>query len=321
MPANKFGFSLGEVLSNVENIKGARNRNKLAALQLGEAEREIEQRPIKEAAAKKRNLMITDLRRKAVGGDQQAKNELMVIDSKDAQAFQDSLLKQTTKQKEAAKANIDEMARMSTWVLDAKDENLAQERLNHVFKSMQPEVAERFTTKFKNSGMTALEYADLSMRKTLDMKTLMSDPKVTQFGDEDIMTKLGSEVGRTKTAKGKGGKGSSGSGGLKSSDESLMYRQAAAYFGGFTDPATGEMSGILQNDVPRAQAIAAEAAKIKSANASISISEAIQQAATKYGIEAPAQTGGNQYQEGQRIKNHKTGEIMIMRNGKWALEQ
>ena len=134
------------------------------------------------------------------------------------------------------------------------------------------------------------------------MDQLLENPKAIRVGGEDIAYKGGREIERGEVPV-KAGSGA-GAGGLKSADESLMYKQAAAYFGGFVDPVTGKMSGILQNDVPMAQAIVSEATRIYREKGSISKSEAVELAAEKYGVKIPAQVGQANPQDPAGIRNY-----------------
>ncbi len=59
MAANRFGIDVGQLYRDKENIQSARTRNKLASLQLSEAEREVAQRPIKEQQAQEKNKILT----------------------------------------------------------------------------------------------------------------------------------------------------------------------------------------------------------------------------------------------------------------------
>ena len=292
MAANRFGVDVASALQARENIKGSSIQNKMASLKLGEAERMIKDRPVKEEAANKRNLMIQGLRTKAVGGDKNAINQLLVLDSKDTDAFLKSLETQDETQKLETKNNADEMAKMSTWILDAKEENIATQRLGQVIKSLPEEQQGPAYDAFTNSGMTALEYADLSLRKSLDLKTLIENPEAAQVGGEDVVYQRGKEIERkTRPVKTGSGAGGTGSSDLKSGDESLMYRQAAELLGGMFDQA-GNLQALDPETRTKAQAIATEATNLFRAGG-ITRTQAVANAAAKYGIEMPVQVGDN----------------------------
>ena len=281
MPANRFGIDVGQLYRDKENIKGARTRNKMASLQLGEAEREIEQRPIREATAKKRNLMVTDLKQKAVGGDQAARDKLLVIDST-TKEFITHIDNASAEQAKQAQENIDQMGRMLGVVQQVTDP-VQREAKYQQAKSMLPKATQAKMPKNYNQNDV-----DLTLAK-LNLMADVAEHKVLAFGGEDILYKDGKEIGRAQRPV-KAGAGS-GSGGLKSGDESLMYRQAAELLGGMFD-AAGNLQALDPETRTKAQAIATEATNLFE-NGGITRTQAVADAAKLYGIELPGQVGDN----------------------------
>ena len=278
MPANRFGIDVGQLYRDKENIAGARTRNKMASLQLGEAEREIEQRPIREAAEKKRNIMVTDLKEKAVGGDQAARDKLLVIDST-TKEFISHIDNASAEQAKLAQENIEQMGRMLGVVQQTTDPVKREAKYQQAM-SMLPEATQAKMPKNYNDNDV-----DLTLAK-LNLMADVAEHKVLAFGGEDILYKDGKEIGRANRPV-KSGTGGSGSGGLKSGDESLMYRQAAERLGGMFD-AAGNLQALDPETRSKVQGIATEATKIFQ-RGGVTRSQAVEEAAKLYGVETAQQ--------------------------------
>lgn len=281
MAANKYGIDLASVFRNAEAVKGARTQNRLSALQLGEAERRVAERPEKERVANERNNVLTGLRQKTVAGDENAARQYLAIGGDPS--FLDAVGKMDDKQIKQSKQAIEEKGNMLASVFNAKPER--QQMLYKQMLSMLPEESIANMPKEFDPN-----FVEMSLAKVSSMDKILENPKALKVGNQNVVYQAGREIERGTIPATEGGEG-----GLKAGDESLMYKQAAAYFGGIIDPVTGEMSGILQNNVPKAQAIAAEATQLFKAGG-ISRSQAIQQAASKYGILPTAQEGAPQPQ-------------------------
>ena len=279
MGANRFGIDVGQLYRDKENIEGARTRNKMASLQLGEAERVIEQRPIKEAAAKKRNAMLTDVRTKAATGDDSAQRQLLSIDPEGGASFIKSVGDMDDRKLEATKRSVDEMGRMSATIINASPEK--QEKLyQQMLSTLPPESAAKMP---KNLDLNFLE---VSLSKAMAMDKILENPKAVTVGGEDILYKQGREIERGKRPV-KSGSGSGGDGGLKSGDESLMYRQAAERLGGMFD-AAGNLQALDPETRSKVQGIATEATKIFQ-RGGVTRSQAVEEAAKLYGVETAQQ--------------------------------
>ena len=314
MAANQYGIDVGQLFRDKENIQGTRTRNKMAALQLGEAEREIEQRPIREAAEKKRNIMVTDLKQKAVGGDQAARDKLLVIDST-TKDFITHIDNADAKQAKQAQENIDQMGRMLGVVQQVTDP-VQREAKYQQAKSMLPEATQAKMAKNYNENEV-----DLTLAK-LNLMADVAEHKVLAFGGEDILYKDGKEIGRAnRPVKSGTGTGGSGSGGLKSGDESLMYRQAAERLGGMFD-AAGNLQALDPETRTKVQSIATEATRIYQNTPGISRTEAVTKSIEAHGMEVGGVEGeqpATQYTEGQRAQD-ANGNIMVYTNGQWTPE-
>jgi hypothetical protein len=219
--------------------------------------------------------MLTGLRGKAVAGDVSAQQQLLAVDPEGGAQFMDAVGKMDQTQLDNAKRSVDEMGKLSAFVSNSKTPEKAYQTMRAgVSPDIQAKLPEQYDPNF----------IQMSLTKAMAMDKILENPKAISVGTEDVVYQRGKEIERAaKPVKDGSGSGGAG-GGLKSSGESLMYKQASAYFNQIKDPVTGEMS-LLANDVPKAQAITAEATKIFKQKGNISRSTAVQLAAKKHGID------------------------------------
>lgn len=283
MAANRFGIDVGELYRTKEAIEGSRTRNRMAKLQLGEAEREIEQRPIREAEAKKRNVMLTGLRQKAVAGDTNAQQQLLAIDPEGGASFIDAVSKMDDRKLKFAQQKVDEMGQMAATVINAAPEKQAT-LYQQMLTTLPPESVAKMPKELD------LNFLEVSLSKAMAMDKILENPKAIQVGGEDVVYQRGKEIERGKRPV-KAGAGTGGAGGLKSGDESLMYRQAAELLGGMFD-AAGNLQALDPQTRTKAQAIATEATNLFR-QGGITRTQAVANAAKLYGIEMPGQVSDN----------------------------
>ena len=280
MAANRFGIDVSQLYRDKENIEGARTRNKMATLQLGEAEREIEQRPIREAENKKRNAMLTDVRSQAATGDDNAQRQLLAIDPEGGASFIKAVGAMDDRKLKAAQSKVDEMGQMAATVINAKPEKQAR-LYQQMLSTLPPESIAKMPKDLD------LNFLEVSLSKAMAMDKILENPKAIRVGNEDVVYQRGQEIERGKRPE----KTGSGDGGLKSGDESLMYRQAAELLGGMFD-AAGNLQALDPDTRTKAQAIATEATNLFK-QGGITRTQAVANAAAKYGIEMPGQVGDN----------------------------
>lgn len=190
MATNRFGIDVAEIYKNVESIKGSRTKNKLASLQLSEAEREIAQRPEKERLAKERQTNMASLREQAIGGDSDARSRLLALDPK-MSSFVEHLDKADKAEANKIKENIDKMGRMASVVFNTKDPKERQQKYE-TLKSMLPP---------GNLKMLPPEYDHVKMEfalAKLDVMDEVADLKFGTLGGEDIMHQGGQVIERAK---------------------------------------------------------------------------------------------------------------------------
>lgn len=270
MPANQYGIDLGEVYRTAAAVKGARAQNALAQLKRQEAEQ----------TAKRRNL-ASGLREKAVVGDKDAERQLIALDPEGGQVFLDAVGKMDKRQIEVAKRMVDQIGQMSHFVLSGKTPEEQAARYERMRGSLREDVRARIPEEFDPMFM------ELSLAKAIPMEKALENASVTDFGEKQLLQRHGRVIGEAKRPV-KATKGTaSGTGGLKSADESLMYRQAAELLGGIFDQ-DGKITNLDPQARNKVQAIAAEAAKIYQRRGNISRSEAVQLAGKKFGLDIPA---------------------------------
>lgn len=269
--ANALGIDMGEVYRTAEAVKNSRQRRNML-------NKEDSLRDEDRAAARQRGVTLNNLRSQAVGGDKQAMRGLISFDPKEATQVMEALSKMDGKQREAMKENIETLGRVSAYIMNAENPELAYQRAR---ANLSPEVTKNMPEQYDPN------FVQLGLARARELDELLANPDKVTFGTEDRLYKDGrmiesstssQELDRqNKLATG------SGSGGVKSADESLMYRQAAELLGGLFD-----QQGNLQNLDPttrgKVQAIATEAAKLYT-DGGKTRSQAVTDAARKLGIQ------------------------------------
>lgn len=274
--ANQYGINLAQALSDAESIKGHRNVNALNSMKLAEAKRLEEGRPAREAAALARKNKLAGLRSQAVGGDEMAAKQLLALDPEGAPKFLDALSRMDESQVAATKQTVDEIGQLSAYVLNGKTPEEQNRRYQMVLQGASQDMVSRMPKEYSP------QFMEYSLSKAMTMDKLLEAPTVKQVGGEDVVYSRGKEIERAarpqrSTRAGLGG-------GIKSGDESLMYRQAVELLGGIMDE-QGNIRALDATIRPKVQAIAQEAAKLFAKEGNISRSEAVTRAAKKFGVE------------------------------------
>jgi len=276
MAANQYGIDLGEIYRTTEAVKGARTQNRLSQLQLDETEREIAERPAKEAAALERKNLLSGLRQKAVGGDVSAQQQLLALDPEGGATFIDAVTKMDERKIKATQRSVDEMGQLAGYVLQGKTPEEQARRYQLMYQGVSPEVQSKLPEQYDP------QFMELSLSKAMAMDKLLENPKAIQVGGEDVVYKAGREVERkTRPVK----TSDSDGGGVKSADESLMYRQSVELLGGLFDQA-GNITNLDPTVRNKVQGIATEATKIFR-EGGVTRSQAVKQAAQMFGLEVP----------------------------------
>ena len=188
--ANPYGFSLAETFGAAETIKGARTQNKRNELALQEEQRIIDERPAKEAAAAKREEIITGLRSKYAAGDQSAAQQLLSIDPEGGAKFIDAVSKMNEEQRKATQRNVDEIGKLSAYVLDGGTPEEQARRYNLMRNGLSAEAQKGLPAEYDPNFMS------MSLIRAQSMDQILEAPEVVEFGGEQIMYDQGQEVGR-----------------------------------------------------------------------------------------------------------------------------
>lgn len=278
MAANQYGIDLGEIYRTKAAVEGARTQNKLSGLKLGEMEREIAERPAKEAAVTERKNLLTGLRQKAVGGDVGAQQQLLALDPEGGASFIDAVTKMDDRKLKATQRSVDEMGQLAGYVLQGNTPEEQARRYQLMYQGVSPDVQSKLPEQYDP------QFMELSLSKAMAMDKLLENPKAIQVGGEDVVYKAGREVER-KTRPVKTSSTGSDGGGVKSADESLMYRQSVELLGGLFDQA-GNITNLDPTVRNKVQGIATEATNIFR-EGGVTRSQAVKQAAQKFGLEVP----------------------------------
>ncbi len=317
MPANRFGIDMADIYRTETAVKGARTQNKLAALNLQEKEREIAGREEKAANAAAKEQELIDLRLQSVGGDRSAQAKLMALAPSEAPQFLEGVAQMNERQREAAKRSVEEMGQLSSYVLQGGTPEERQRRYQVMYAGVSPEVQAKLPSDYDD------QFMELSLSKALTMEQILENPKSITVGDTDKVYKGGRLIDEGKKPVNPTG-GSGDLGGLKSSDENLIYKQTVELLGGLFDD-QGNVQALDPKLRGKVQGITTEAANIFR-QGKITRSEAVKRAAQKYGVDVQEvlgqqdQSAGQQYPEGTRIRHKATGQILVMQNGKWVTQ-
>ena len=277
MPANQYGIDMSEIYRTTAAVKGARTANKLAELDLSEKKYDIAQRPARLAKEAK----LTKLRGTAAFGEEgsvSAQQQLLSLDPEGAPAFIQAIETMNQTQRDAAKRSVDEMGRVSSYITQGQTPE-EQARRYEAFRAgaspdMQAKLPEQYDPQFMQ----------LSLSKALTMDQLLEAPKVVSAGKNEQQYRLGKKIGTyaKPVTKGKGGTGGPG-GGVKSTDESLMYKMSGELLGGIFDQ-SGNLTNLDPETRNKIQSVSTEAANLFREKGNITRSEAVKRSAKKFGF-------------------------------------
>lgn len=289
------GINLANILQNVEQIKSARQAREINALRMQQAEKQLgymdedrawemserqnmlDSRAAAAAAAKQENA----LRGKVADGDQGAMRQFIALKPDEGKKILEAYEKMGEQEKKQATENIDAAGRMAAYVLQSENPEQAYQRVR---ENVSPEMQAGMPEKYDRN------YVTMQLARAREIEQLLKpepNPQVDvkTFGNQDIMFRNGQEVERTTSNALLKGSGSGGSGGIKTADESLMYKMAATMFGGIADPVTGQIRNLTKSQAGSVQAIAAEATRMLQNGESTSNSDAVAKAARKLKID------------------------------------
>jgi len=287
--ANQYGIDLADIYRTTTAVKSARTQNRLSDLMLKETEREIAGRPERERKEKERQNMLTSLRQQVATGDQNASNQLLTLDPEGGATFIEAVGKMDDRKRKAAKRSVDEMGQLSAYVLQGKTPEEQQRRYRLMYQGVSPDVQAKLPEQYDP------QFMEMSLSKAMAMDKILENPEVLMMGDTGEVWKSGRKVKDFSTGKKEDREsrekisatkdsGSDG-GGVKSADESLMYRQSVELLGGLFDQA-GNITNLDPTVRNKVQGIATEATKIFR-EGGVTRSQAVKQAAKMFGLEVP----------------------------------
>ncbi|WP_375180693.1 hypothetical protein, partial [Enterococcus rotai] len=154
----------------------------------------------------------------------------------------------------ATQRSVDEMGQLAGYVLQGKTPEEQARRYQLMYQGVSPEVQSKLPEQYDP------QFMELSLSKAMAMDKLLENPKAIQVGGEDVVYKGGREIERKTRPVKTSGTGSDG-GGVKSADESLMYRQSVELLGGLFDQA-GNITNLDPTVRNKVQGIATEATNI-----------------------------------------------------------
>lgn len=312
------GINLANILQNVEQLKSARQAREMNALRMQQAEKQMgymdedrawemgERQNIlasREAQAQQAQQMNT-LRGQVAAGDQQAMRQFIALNPQEGKQMLEAFQKMDEPQKQQAAENIEIIGRMAAYILQSENPEQAYERVK---KNLSPEAAKGMPEKYDRN------YVTMQLARAREIEQLLKpepNPQVDvkTFGDQDIMFRNGQEVERTgSNALLRAQQSAKTEGGIKTADESLMYRQAAELLGGIFDQ-QGNLQNLDPNTRAKVQAIATEAARMRESGEATTNSDAVAKAARKLKIDiqdlSGVKSGGT-----LRIFNPATGKF------------
>lgn len=292
------GINLANILQNVEQLKSARQSREINALRMQQAEKQMgymdedrawvvseRQNTLAEREAQaQQTKQMNALRDKAASGDQQAMRQFIALNPQEGKQMLEAFQKLDEPQKQQAAENIETIGRMAAYILQSDNPEQAYQRVK---QNISPEAAKGMPEQYDRN------YVTMQLARAREIEQLLTpdpnpDVDVKTFGDQDIMFKNGQEVERTssntllraqQSSKEEGEKG-----GIKTADESLMYRQAAELLGGLFDQ-QGNLQNLDPNTRSKVQAIATEAARIRESGEATTNSDAVAKAARKLKID------------------------------------
>lgn len=289
------GINLANILQNVEQLKSARQAREMNSLRMQQAEKQLgymdedrawemseRQNTLADREAKaKQAQQMNALRDKVATGDQQAMRQFISLSPEEGKQILESFHKMDDRQKQQVAENIETIGRMAAHVLTSEN---PEEAYDKVRKNLNPEAAKGMPEKYDRNWLTM---QTARIREVEDILKGEPNPQVDvkTFGDQDIMFRNGQEVERTgSNALLRAQQSDKAEGGIKTADESLMYRQTAELLGGIFDQ-QGNLQNLDPNTRSKVQAIATEAARLRESGEATTNSDAVAKAARKLKID------------------------------------
>lgn len=162
--ANRLGISMGEVFRDAQAGYDLKQRKE----------------------ARKVNPVMQELRGKAATGDIDAGRQLLALDPAGAPAFLSAVSAMDKKQLDMAKANTDQIGKMSAFVLQGATPEDQEQRYQTVRANLPKDVASTLPEEYNP------QFVELSLAKAMAMDKILENPKSISVGDQDVVYKGGS---------------------------------------------------------------------------------------------------------------------------------
>jgi hypothetical protein len=271
--ANQFGIDMGEVYRTTEAVKGSRQQRKANALALDWKKEDRE-------SARQRGQTLNQLRsRVAAGGEdgRQAERELIAFAPEEAVKVQEAFSNMDERQRKQAEESIETLGRTSAFILEGGTPEEQAQRYQRARQNLAPEIAAQMPEEYDPN------FVMMGLAQARELDDMLKNPDKITFGGEDRLYKDGQMIeSTTSNALLKEQAGGSGTD-FKSSDENLMFRQAAELLGGIFDQ-QGNLQNLNPENRSRVQAITTRAAQLYSQGQAKTRSAAVTQAARQLGI-------------------------------------
>lgn len=271
--ANQFGIDMGEVYRTTEAVKGSRQQRKANALALDWKKEDREK-------ARQRGQALNQLRsRVAAGGEdgRQAERELIAFAPEEATQVQEAFKNMDERQRKQMEENVDTLGRVSAFILQGGTPEEQAQRYQRARQNLAPEIAANMPEEYDPN------FVQMGLARARELDDMLKNPEQITFGGEDRLYKDGQMIeSATSNALLKDQAGGSGTD-FKSSDENLMFRQAAELLGGIFDQ-QGNLQNLNPENRAKVQAITTRAAQLYSQGQAETRSAAVTQAARQLGI-------------------------------------
>lgn len=258
---------------------GAGQAYRKNALLLQQAQEEADMKP-----------KVNELRRRYATGDQAAMQELAVLSPEQAKQFVDAVSGMDEMNRKKVEQRNNEIGAMAAAIISSDD---PAKMYKYVRSNLSTEDQAKMPEKYDQMWVTQ------RLAEAKDFRAILTQPDRFQsytvggvtkvYRNGELVDQGPSEEELNRRKKKQEDDAETGGTGLKSSDESLMYRQVVGMFGGIHNPLTGEVSFGDPQMAVKAQRVASRATQIFRSGGK-SRSESVEQA-MREAQEAPPAPG------------------------------
>ena len=299
---DRYGINVGNILGTAKALKAEDQNSEMRDMEMNAMKAETAD---KNAAQGFKQAFINA---KTADEQRAAFNQLVSIDSKTAESFINGYDKMDERERAATKRQNNKFGQYAHVVSQAENPQKAWEEMKrYMTPEQKSEWGEyspvRVDLHLTQAHETAqlMELNDKIGLKKMDQEFSKGEREEKQVHDKDLafskmdydalsqedrqkhdkeMLKLKSEYANSLERIKGGSKG-----GLKAADVNAMYKQAAALYGGFFDPNTGEFTGLDAEKAQKVQGLIRSAES--NAAGGLGLAESVSRAAEAAGITIP----------------------------------